>query len=116
MGEGRGCKSTKAVRSGHQRKAGSRSKQAAEGTTSRSWQATALCLFLDCPPFLPALLHNPPCPTGIPQIEAMLHQAKLLMEDPAPAKDIRPRLKKIEKVLVAAEEMATKFVQVAVPR
>ena len=46
----------------------------------------------------------------------MLHQAKLLMEDPAPAKDIRPRLKKIEKVLVAAEEMATKFVQVAVPR
>ncbi len=43
---------------------------------------------------------------GIPQIEAMLHQAKLLMEDPAPAKDVRPRAKKIDKVLVQAEEMA----------
>jgi hypothetical protein len=30
---------------------------------------------------------------GIPQIEAMLLQAKLLMEDPEPAKDVRARFK-----------------------
>lgn len=53
---------------------------------------------------------------GIPQIKAMLHQAKLLMEDPAPSKDVRARFKKIDKVLLQAEEMATKFVQVATPR
>ena len=46
--------------------------------------------------------------SGVPHIEALLHQAKLLMEEPAPAKDIRPRFKRIEKVLVQAEEMAAK--------
>jgi hypothetical protein len=30
------------------------------------------------------------------------------MEEPAPAKDIRPRFKRIEKALVQAEEMAAK--------
>ncbi len=53
---------------------------------------------------------------GVPQIEALLHQAKLLMEEPAPAADIRPRHKKIEKALLQAEEMASKFIQAAVPR
>ena len=46
--------------------------------------------------------------SGVPHIEALLHQAKLLMEEPAPAKDVRPRFKRIEKALVQAEEMATK--------
>ena len=47
---------------------------------------------------------------GVPHIEALLHQAQLLMQEPAPAKDIRPRFKRIEKALVQAEEMAAKWV------
>ena len=38
------------------------------------------------------------------------------MEDPKPDKDMRPRFKKIEKVLQQAEDMAAKFVTVAAPR
>ncbi len=38
------------------------------------------------------------------------------MEDPKPDHDMRPRYKKIEKVLVAAEEMANKFVAGSCPR
>ena len=41
----------------------------------------------------------------------MLHQAKLLMADPAPAKDIRPRFKRLDRVLVQAEELATRWVR-----
>lgn len=38
------------------------------------------------------------------------------MEDPKPDKDMRPRYKKIERVLQQAEDMAAKFVTVAAPR
>lgn len=38
------------------------------------------------------------------------------MEDPKPDKDMRPRFKKIEKVLAQAEDMANKFVAGACPR
>jgi hypothetical protein len=38
------------------------------------------------------------------------------MEDPKPDHDMRPRFKKIEKVLTAAEEMAAKFVAGSCPR
>jgi len=38
------------------------------------------------------------------------------MEDPKPDKDMRPRYKKIERVLQQAEEMAAKFVSAAAPR
>ena len=56
-----------------------------------------------------ALIVPPPPPhPGVPHIEALLHQAQLLMQEPAPAKDIRPRFKRIEKALVQAEEMAAK--------
>uniref|UniRef100_A0A7S3QYI0 Uncharacterized protein n=1 Tax=Dunaliella tertiolecta TaxID=3047 RepID=A0A7S3QYI0_DUNTE len=53
---------------------------------------------------------------GIPHIEALLHQSLLQMEDPKPDKDMRPRYKKIERVLQQAEDMAAKFVTVAAPR
>ncbi len=38
------------------------------------------------------------------------------MEDPKPDHDMRPRYKKIEKVLIQAEEMANKFVAGSCPR
>lgn len=36
---------------------------------------------------------------GLPHAEALLVQACLMLQDPAPVKDLRPRLKKVEKVL-----------------
>ncbi|MEW5301509.1 MAG: hypothetical protein WDW36_004367 [Sanguina aurantia] len=53
---------------------------------------------------------------GIPHVEALLLQAELLSADPAPARDVRPRLKKVERVLLNAEEMAARFQSECVPR
>ncbi|GIL57034.1 hypothetical protein Vafri_12299, partial [Volvox africanus] len=53
---------------------------------------------------------------GIPHIEALLMQAKLMRADPAPVKDLRPRLKKVEKVLLAAEDMAVRAQTECTPR
>ncbi|GIM06170.1 hypothetical protein Vretimale_10567, partial [Volvox reticuliferus] len=53
---------------------------------------------------------------GIPHIEALLMQAELMRADPTPVKDLRPRLKKVEKVLLAAEEMAVRVQTECTPR
>ncbi|GLI64301.1 hypothetical protein VaNZ11_007526, partial [Volvox africanus] len=53
---------------------------------------------------------------GIPHIEALLMQAELMRAEPAPVKDLRPRLKKVEKVLLAAEEMAVRAQTECTPR
>lgn len=53
-------------------------------------------------------LPPPPPPTPL--------QAELMLADPTHIKDLRPRLKKVEKVLLAAEEMAVRFHAEATPR
>ncbi|GLC40349.1 Cilia- and flagella-associated protein 46, partial [Pleodorina starrii] len=53
---------------------------------------------------------------GIPHIEALLVQSELMLADPTQLKDLRPRLKKVEKVLTAAEEMAVRFQTDTTPR